>query len=190
MKKTIITVAIFIFMLGSFNAKSNELVSDELPCANKIFKHDISETIEDFGDYYPEANSFELISKKPLKMRFSPPAYKEDHKDVKIKQVERAVVYGVYRTFIHSNNDNVTIVSYLVDAQGQRDKLSDTTEYTITLSRQQAEDILKKYMPISSMSEIVNDTCSFSQSFNELFYDDSGEKGFDLFFNDLVKASK
>lgn len=185
MKKTLICVALTFFTLGS-----SFVTADEMPCVNKVFNRDIAETIEDFGDYYPEANSFELISKKPLKMRFSPPAWDNDHKDVKVKLVERAVVYGVYRTFIHSNNDDVTIVSYLVDSQGQRGKLAGTTEYTVTLSRQKAEDILKKYMPVSSMSEIVNETCAFTPQFNELFFDDSGKKGFDSFFNDLVKASK
>lgn len=194
MKKSIIGIALLSFILSSLPAKAEETLSygetEELACKNKVFDRDISETIEDFGDYYPENNSFKVLNKKPLKLQFTPNGYAEDAKDVKELLVKRAVVYGVYRTFIHSNNDNVTVVSYLTDSTNTKNKLKGSPEYTVTLTKKQAEDILKKYLPVKSIDAIVNDDCSFTQQFNELRYDDSGKKGFNSFFNELVKSSK
>ncbi|PHM36180.1 hypothetical protein Xmau_04324 [Xenorhabdus mauleonii] len=161
-----------------------------LPCAGdkRIFPS-IAEAIEDFGDYYPENNSFQLISEKPLKIRLSPPTYKEDAPDVKENLVKRAIVYGIYRTFINSNNDNVTVVSYLVDSNDGK-KMTGSPEYTATLTKAQALKIVNKYVPVNNLSELINDQCSFTEKFNELRYDDSGKKGFNKFFVELINQSK
>lgn len=185
MKKPFISSLTAVLILVSQYA-----YSDELECKNKILSGDISEVIENFGDYYPENNSLEFISKKPLTIRLSPPGYKEDASDVKEKLVQRAVVYGIYRTLIHSNNDNVTVVSYMTDSGNDYKKMKGSPEYRVTITKKQANNILKKYVPVSSMTGIVNDDCSFTAQFNELRFDNSGSKKFDKFFNELIKSSK
>ncbi|WGO84704.1 hypothetical protein [Arsenophonus apicola] len=194
MGRTIIGIAIFSLILCSAPIKANETLSsgeaNELPCKKRVFDRHISETIEDFGDYYPENNSFKLLSKKPLTMQLSPLDFTNDFEDVKELLVKRSVVYGIYRTFVHSNNNKVTIVSFLTDATNTKNKLTGSPEYTVTITKTQAEEILKKYLPLTSSAEIVNDYCSFTRQFNELMFDDSGKKGFAAFFNDLVNASK
>ncbi|KLU15559.1 MULTISPECIES: hypothetical protein [Xenorhabdus] len=182
------------FSLFSVSVYSNELqqygTNEQLPCAGeKRIYPSIAEAIEDFGDYYPENNSFQLISKNPLKIRLSPPAFKEDLPDVKNDLVKRAIVYGVYRTFIHSNSDKVTVTSYLVDANGGK-KLNGSPEHTITLDKKQALNIINKYIPVADLSELIDDQCSFTKEFNELRYDDNGKKGFSKFFTELTKQSK
>ncbi|CDG96493.1 conserved exported hypothetical protein [Xenorhabdus bovienii str. puntauvense] len=184
----------FFFSLLSTSAYSSELLqygdNEQPPCAGeKRIYPSIAEAIEDFGDYYPENNSFKLINEKPLKVRLSPPAYKEDTADVKEHLVKRAIVYGVYRTFINSNNDKVTVVSYLVDSSGGK-KLKGSPEYTVTLTEAQALTIVSKYVPVTNLSELIDDQCSFTKEFNELRYDDSGKKGFNKFFAELIKQSK
>ncbi|WP_339379086.1 hypothetical protein [Xenorhabdus lircayensis] len=83
-----------------------------------------------------------MIRETPLKIRLSPSAYNEDLPDVKENLVKRAIVYGIYRTFINSNNDKVTVVSYLVDSNDSK-KLKGSPEYTVTLMKEQA---LKRVM--------------------------------------------
>ncbi|MBD2812498.1 hypothetical protein ID853_16815 [Xenorhabdus sp. Vera] len=97
-------------------------------------------------------------------------------------------MYGVYRTFINSNNDKVTVVSYLVDSNKGK-KLHGSPEYTTTLTREQALSIVNNYVPVNDFSELIDEQCSFTKAFNELRYDDSGTKGFDNFFAELINQT-
>lgn len=161
MKRTIIGIAIFSLILCSTPIKANETLSsgeaNELPCKKRVFDRHIAETIEDFGDYYPENNSFKLLSKKPLKMQFSSMGSELYPEYIRILLVKRSVVYGIYRTFVHSNNNKVTIVSFLTDSTNTKNKLTGSPEYTVTITKTQAEEILKKYLPVTSSAEIVNE---------------------------------
>lgn len=79
-------------------------------------------------------------------------------------------------------------MTFLVDFDGK--KLKDSPEYTTTITKPQALDITKKYVPINNLSGLTDDSCSFTAQFNELRFDDSGKKGFDTFLNELISISK
>lgn len=151
------------------------------------------EAFTDLGDYYTENNSLEIISETPLHIRLSSPALKDDFPDVKEMLVKRAIIYGVYRAFLHTNKDEVTITSYLVD-MNSKNKLTGTSEFTIKITRKQALDIIKKYLPVQSYADLIakdSGGCFFSDGFNQLRYDDKNKNViFNKFFNDLISANK
>lgn len=146
----------------------------------------------DLGDYYADNNSLEIISETPLHIRLSNLAVQGDHPDVKELMVKRAVIYGIYRSFIHTNKDEVTVTSYLIDMNNKK-KLPGSPEYSVKITKKQALDIIKKYLPVQDYSDlIVKDGygCSFSEDFNWVRFNDQNENEFNAFFSDLSSANK
>lgn len=166
--------------------ETQETITDSFVCSNKnAIYPTVTSMMEDFGDYPSDTNAFEIISESPLKIRLSATAYDNDPTDVKDNLAKRALIYGVLRTFINTNNNDVTVVSYLINNDNHQ-KLKDSPEYTATLTKDQALKIAQKYIPINSLNDLIDENCSFTKQFNELRYDDSGKKGFEKFFNELT----
>ncbi|WP_418132389.1 hypothetical protein [Morganella morganii] len=146
----------------------------------------------DLGDYYADNNSLEIISEAPLHIRLSNLAVQGDHPDVKELMVKRAVIYGIYRSFIHTNKDEVTVTSYLIDMNNKK-KLPGSPEYSVKITKKQALDIIKKYIPVQDYSDLIAKDgygCSFSEDFNQVRFNDQNENEFNAFFSDLSSANK
>lgn len=160
-----------------------------------LCKSDYATTLEaftDLGDYYADNNSLEIISETPLHIRLSNLAVQGDHPDVKELMVKRAVIYGIYRSFIHTNKDEVTVTSYLIDMNNKK-KLPSSPEYSMKITKKQALDIIKKYLPVQDYSDLIAKDgygCSFSEDFNRVRFNDQNENEFNAFFSDLSSANK
>lgn len=160
-----------------------------------LCKSDYATTLEaftDLGDYYADNNSLEIISEAPLHIRLSNLAVQGDHPDVKELMVKRAVIYGIYRSFIHTNKDEVTVTSYLIDMNNKK-KLPGSPEYSVKITKKQALDIIKKYIPVQDYSDLIAKDgygCSFSEDFNRVRFNDQNENEFNAFFSDLSSANK
>lgn len=160
-----------------------------------LCKSDYATTLEaftDLGDYYADNNSLEIISEAPLHIRLSNLAVQGDHPDVKELMVKRAVIYGIYRSFIHTNKDEVTVTSYLIDMNNKK-KLPSAPEYSVKITKKQALDIIKKYLPVQDYSDLIAKDgygCSFSEDFNRVRFNDQNENEFNAFFSDLSSANK
>lgn len=180
----------FSFLTFAFSntALSSAYLTAENDCSKQSHVYATAkDAMEYFSDFYPENNSLEVISESPLKIRLSSSAYDQDSQVLKETLTKRAVVYGIYRSLINTPNDSVTVTSYLIS---DKKKLSGSPEYTVTITKPQLLEITKKYIPINELSDITDASCSFTNQFNELRYDDSGKKGFDKFFDELLKANK
>ncbi|APC13972.1 MULTISPECIES: hypothetical protein [Providencia] len=163
--------------------ENNELCTKE----NEVYP-DFAAAMTYFNDYTEEEHTLNIISENPLNVIISPQAADDDFPDVKDFIAKRAIIYGIYRAFINTLNDKVTVTSYLVYSDGK--KLKNSPEYTTTITKQQALDIVKKYIPINSLSELTDNNCSFTMQFNELRFDDHNKKGFYNFFDELINVSK
>ncbi|MTB46053.1 hypothetical protein [Providencia sp. wls1950] len=184
--KNILTFTFLSFAFSNL-AFSASYLSSKNDCTkqNHIYAT-ASDAMEYFSDFYPENNSLEIISESPLKIRLSSSAYEQDSQSLKETLTKRAVIYGIYRSLINTPNNSVTVTSYLIS---DKKKLSGSPEYTVTITKPQALEITKKYIPVNSLDDLIDESCSFTDQFNELRFDDSGKKGFDKFFNELVNAS-
>ena len=160
-----------------------------------LCKSDSNTTLDAFpalGDYYADNNSLEIISEAPLHIRLSNLAVQGDHPDVKELMVKRAVIYGIYRSFIHTNKDEVTVTSYLIDMNNKK-KLPSSPEYSVKITKKQALDIIKKYLLVQDYSDLIAKDgygCSFSEDFNRVRFNDQNENEFNAFFSDLSSAKK
>lgn len=183
--KNILTFTFLSFAFSNL-AFSASYLSSKNDCTKQNHTYaTASDAMEYFSDFYPENNSLEIISESPLKIRLSSSAYEQDSQSLKETLTKRAVIYGIYRSLINTPNNSVTVTSYLIS---DKKKLSGSPEYTVTITKPQALEITKKYIPVNSLDDLIDESCSFTDQFNELRFDDSGKKGFDKFFNELVNA--
>lgn len=185
--KNIIAISFLAFGFSNL-ALANTYLTAENDCTKQNHVYvTANDAMEYFSDFYPENNSLEIISESPLKIRLSSSAYEQDDQHIKQLIAKRAVVYGVYRSLINTPNDSVTVTSYLIS---DKKKLDNSPEYTVTITKPQLLEITKKYIPINELSDVINASCSFTDQFNQLRYDDSSKKGFNKFFDELLKANK
>lgn len=146
--------------------------------------------IDDFGDFSTEGNEFEVVSEQPLHIRLSPVITNSDPQDVIDEQTKRALIYGVYRSFIHTDIDSITVtaqpleVAQLFKRSAGDGKLLDKPKFTVTKTRAQALQDVKLFLPVDKMADLVkpgDDFSSFTKEFNQLYYNDQGGAGLDAF---------
>lgn len=71
----------------------------------------ISDMIEDRGDYAAENETFKLLSTSPLKIQLAPDVVPGDLPENVQRELRRAALYAVYRTFVHTNAKQVEVVA-------------------------------------------------------------------------------
>lgn len=156
----------------------------------------VSEMVEDFGDFPEDTNEFAVITKQPLHVRFSPIVTQADPQDVIDEQTKRALIYGIYRPFIHTDIDEITVtaqpleVTKLFNRGADEGKLLSKPKFTVTKTRAEALQDVQSFLSIDDMTEIVNSDGAFStftKDFNQLYYNDQGGAGLDAFILKITK---
>jgi hypothetical protein len=64
-----------------------------------------------FNDYLIEDGSFKVIQNNPLHIQLSPKIFNSDSEDIIEAIINRAFLYGVYRSFAFTTIDNITITT-------------------------------------------------------------------------------
>ncbi|WP_447888773.1 hypothetical protein [Serratia fonticola] len=152
----------------------------------------IPEMIEDFNDYSADGNSFEMLSEKPVHFRLSPVVISSDLPEVITNLTRMAAIYGIYRPFIHTDVNAVTVTAVPIDSN--TGKPLDSYGVTITKTRGAALKDIKKFFPVNEFSELTisseygND--GSSKVFNQIQYDDQGGVGITKFFNYISSENK
>lgn len=135
----------------------------------------VDQMMEEFGDFTKEKNSYELISKSPLHIRVSALTVPNDLADTVLVSNQRALVYGVYRTFINTNADKVTVTAIpaqiTLDGKNKRPTLLNDIKLSVTKTRQQAMQDISRFMKIKSMNELVDQDDFWTEQFeNDVYY--------------------
>jgi hypothetical protein len=135
----------------------------------------VDQMMEEFGDFTKEKNGYELISKSPLHIRLSALTMPADSVDSVNTSNQRALVYGVYRTFINTNVDKVTVTAIpaqvTLDGKNKRPHLLSDIKLIVTKTRQQAMQDISRFMKIKSMNELVDQDDFWTEQFeNEVYY--------------------
>lgn len=135
----------------------------------------VDQMMEEFGDFTKEKNGYELISKSPLHIRVSALTVPNDLADTVHASNQRALVYGVYRTFINTNAEKVTVTAIpaqiILDGNHKRPTLLNDMKLTVTKTRQQAMQDISRFMKIKSMSELVDQDDFWTDQFeNDVYY--------------------
>lgn len=117
----------------------------------------VSAMVEDFGDYSAENGSFTLVSSEPLHLQLAPTVVPGDLPENNVREVRRAALYGVYRTFIHTNAPavKVTSVPNEVTFNPHASKILDKPGLVVTVTREQALQAVKQLIDVQQLSDLV-----------------------------------
>jgi hypothetical protein len=146
---------------------------------------DVPAMIEDFGDYSSENGSFKLISSTPLHLQLAPTVVSGDSPENVERELRRAVLYGVYRTFIHTNADAVIVTSMpnQVTINPHTSKLLDKPTLMATVTRAQALQAVKHLVDAQQLSDLVIpeqagtiQLDNWRKDFEAVYFEDEGQK--------------
>lgn len=114
--------------------------------------------VEDFGDFSEENGTFKVLSAKPLHVQFSPQVVPGDLPENIRYEVQRAALYGVFRTFVHTSVDAVQVTAspIEVDLKNGESKKLKVPSVNITVTRAQALASIKKFIQVNDFSELVD----------------------------------
>lgn len=155
--------------------------------------------IEEFNDYSASNGTFKILATDPLHIQFSPQitqAHYHNPEDIE-DEVRRALVYGFYRAFIHTpvNQITVTAVPREINVKTRKTRYVSGYKRTIGKTRAEALALAKKYLRISSFSDLVTETKvadmvfpnHWSKDFDRLYYNEQGYPGIRHFVGELAK---
>lgn len=170
-------------ILATLMFSSTQSVAQDGPAHPLQFKS-VAEMIEDRGDYAEENGSFKLVSDKPLEIQLAPTVVPGDLPENVQRELRRAALYGVYRTFAHTNVNavSVTVVPREVTLNPVTSKLLKKPSVQISVTRDQAMTAAGKFVEASSASDLVvpeaaGDTQldEWTPAFQNLYFKDAGQ---------------
>ncbi len=157
----------------------------------------VSDMIEDFGDYDLENGTYRLISSEPLHIHLSPWVFKGDSESVVRADLQRAVIYGIYRTLAHTDASQVRVSStpIITTLQPISHTPVDSPRLDLNLSRAAALKALQTFLDVQEIAEIITVESEgdivlnyWSSDFKNLNYEDH-KPGLDAFFAELSSKS-
>jgi hypothetical protein len=151
--------------------------------------------IKDFKDYSQENGTFKVLTREPLHIQLSPIVVPGDFPDVIDAQVKRAVIYGVYRSFVHTPVDRITVTAIPLERNPRTDSTRYLTAYkrTVTKTRSQALELVRRHLRVATFDTLVTEERvgqvgvpdQWTKAFNRLYYQDQGAPGLTQFFSEL-----
>lgn len=128
------------------------------------------EEVGDFTqDFMVETGSLKVLKKKPLHIQLRT----ENQADTKLaaEAMFRAYLWGVYRTFLHTNTDEVTVtVVSPVAVEG-------STKFTATSTRARALATVQQIPSITGWNDLLTASQSWSEPMKRCMYSSYGKPG-------------
>ncbi|MEJ6654650.1 MAG: hypothetical protein QNL70_01390 [Pseudomonas sp.] len=117
----------------------------------------VSEMIEDSGDYDEETGSYRLISDTPLHIHLSPKVFKGDTADIVETELQRAVMYGIYKTLIHTSADQVRVTSTPIVMTLNPVSMThqDTPRLDVNITRAAALETVQQFLKVDDLQNLV-----------------------------------
>jgi PBP1b-binding outer membrane lipoprotein LpoB len=145
----------------------------------------VAEMIEDRADYAEENGSFKLVSAEPLHIQLAAQVVANDLPEVIQSEVNRAALYGIYRTFIHTRADSVRVTALPMEItlNPYSARYLAEPKVDLVLSRDQALKAAQQLAGVVSFDDIVtpDETMgmqmdSWSTAFKPFYFEDAGQK--------------
>jgi len=139
--------------------------------------------INGFHDFSSENGTFKIISKVPLHIQLSPQEVRDALPKVMEEDTNRAIMYGIYRTFIHTSINKITVTGVpqeIVNIKTHKMQYIPKYKRTVTITKPKALELVKGYLNIISLSDLVTDD-KWTKDFMRLYYNDRGYPGLDRF---------
>jgi len=161
-----------------------------LPPSPTRFSH-VRLAINSFHDYTEDRGTFRVISKDPLHIQLSPLVVPNDFPETIEELLRRSMLYGIFRTFIHTDADaiTVTVVPLEINLKADTERLLPSYKQTAHVTRATALGVSRRLLGITSFDDLVETqihgdsaiTDMWSGAFNRGYYNDRSP-GLDRFF--------
>lgn len=139
--------------------------------------------VEDLGDFSDENGTFTLVTSNPLYVKFSPHVVPGDLSENVRYEVQRAAIYGVYRTFVHTSADAVRVTAspLEIDLKSGKSKALNMPTVDVTVTRAQALAAVNKLIPAGDFTDLVSpeqmgdmQLDNWTKGFETLYYKQPG----------------
>ena len=167
---------------------------DQFPSVKAMITH--------FGDFKTQDGTFKIIKEKPLHIILNVEANIYSEPDMIENDIKKAIVYGMYRTFIHTNEQQITVTSTAIPMKnpGQKPSAKEIKylsqfKKTATLDRKKALDLIRRFGVANEFSELVEDWTfngvihhnQWSKASEKIRYSHSGLPGVSTFYGEIIK---
>ncbi|WP_286822738.1 MULTISPECIES: hypothetical protein [unclassified Idiomarina] len=152
--------------------------------------------ISDKNDYSQENGTFKVLDfGTPPTIQFSTQIFPGDLPDVIRASTRRDILYGVYKTFLHTPYEEIVVVGVPVKFKSK----SYVTKYReqIRITKSAATEIAKKMLGANTLRDLVEEKDyggyvihTWSNLMDKALYNDQGAPGQDAFFKALKSAAK
>lgn len=152
----------------------------------------VAAMIESFGDYSEEGRTFKVLSKNPLHIQLSPVVVGTESPQVMQNTTKMTALYGLFRAFIHTPCDKITVTAFpktLVGGDGTAGDYLKQYSFTVEATRKKALQVLQSFFPGKAFADLVDAEDQRTKIFDALSYPDQGSPGMDAVLERL-KDSK
>ncbi|EIU1687329.1 hypothetical protein L4H27_003031 [Pseudomonas aeruginosa] len=145
----------------------------------------VTEMIDDKGDFSDENGTFKLISTEPLHIQLATQVVANDLDEVKLAEVRRVALYGVYRTLIHTDAPSVHVSALPMEVtlNPYSARYLDAPKVEITVTRDQALQAVAGLIDVSSLEDLVSPNTdlgiqidAWSKPFEPLYFKPEGQQ--------------
>lgn len=138
----------------------------------------VEELVEDFADFSEENGTFKVLSSQPLHIQMAAQVVANDLPETVQTEVQRAALYGVYRTLIHTDapSVHVTAVPMVVTLNPYSARFMDSPKVDLEVTREQALQAAKQHVGADTLDELVAPDASMGIQL------DSWSKAFEPFY--------
>ncbi|WP_273809907.1 MULTISPECIES: hypothetical protein [unclassified Pseudomonas] len=135
--------------------------------------------IEDLGDFSEENGTFRVVKEDPLTVEISPKVFPNEPADNAAYEVKRAAVYAIYRTFIHTKANSITLTAFPLQFTPGKSEVSylKSPKVAINTTRERALSVIKGQIKVDSFSALVAPEKAgsmqldhWSKSFENVYY--------------------
>ena len=111
------------------------------------------------NDFTEEDGTLIIESESPLKITLYPSAVIEQTDEVKTSDMQRAVLYGIYKTFVHTNEPQIDVTAHMIEIESYnpyKAEKNHSLEVNISVTREQALEAVKAFIPsVNSFDDLV-----------------------------------
>lgn len=143
----------------------------------------IPEMIEAMNDYSESNGTFKMIGKVHLQL--SPLVVENDFPSVIDEQVKRSLIYGIYRTFIHTDFKKITVTIIPKDTFSK--KYFEQYKQTISIDKKKVEKIAMQLFGVDNLKQMVTERDTWSDQFKKGYYNSLGKPTLTVHFNKLTQ---
>lgn len=108
-----------------------------------------------FNDYRESEGELAFISEEPLSIRISKKVQQGDKMAKQYSEI--SFIYAIYRTFMNTSADLITVESYPIEINAKNGKEKPLKQFTLkaTVSRDKALNVLRQYTNAQSFDDLI-----------------------------------